>query len=136
MDGGGRADSLREDMSMIRKMPVPGLDPGMEAGFPKRSCSTKINSRLRCARAACGAVPDAAPPRAARAARLRRQRLARARHSETLLPQPHFVAPLAPARRLPARARSPVPKVRLRAPADARFRGRARGVRQYDRASV
>jgi hypothetical protein len=22
--------------SMIRKMPVPGLDPGMEAGFPKK----------------------------------------------------------------------------------------------------
>src|ERR1700685_705482 len=24
---------------MIRKKPVPGLDPGMETGFPKRSCS-------------------------------------------------------------------------------------------------
>jgi hypothetical protein len=22
--------------SMIRKMPVPGLDPGMETGFPKK----------------------------------------------------------------------------------------------------
>src|ERR1700683_4045031 len=27
---------------MIRKKPVTGLDPVMEAGFPKRSCSTKM----------------------------------------------------------------------------------------------
>src|SRR5580704_17786146 len=30
---------------MIRKMPVPGLDPGMETGFPKRSCATKMLER-------------------------------------------------------------------------------------------
>src|ERR1700722_431951 len=27
---------------MIRKKPVTGLDPVMETGFPKRSCSTKM----------------------------------------------------------------------------------------------
>src|SRR6202035_1701980 len=27
---------------MIPKMPVPGLDPGMDTGFRKRSCSTKM----------------------------------------------------------------------------------------------
>jgi len=26
---------------MIRKKPVAGLDPVMDAGFPKRSCSNK-----------------------------------------------------------------------------------------------
>jgi len=28
--------------SMIRKKPALGLDPGVEAGFPKRSCSAKV----------------------------------------------------------------------------------------------
>src|ERR1700730_14522878 len=32
---------------MIRKMPVPGLDPGMETGFPKGSCSNKMLERNR-----------------------------------------------------------------------------------------
>jgi len=27
---------------MIRRKPVTGLDPVMDAGFPKRSCTTKI----------------------------------------------------------------------------------------------
>jgi hypothetical protein len=31
--------------SMIRKKPVTGLDSVMEAGFPKRSCSTKMLER-------------------------------------------------------------------------------------------
>jgi hypothetical protein len=31
---------------MIREEPVTGLDPVMEAGFPKRSCSTK-NARVQ-----------------------------------------------------------------------------------------
>jgi len=30
---------------MIRKKPVTGLDPVMETGFPKRSCSTKMPER-------------------------------------------------------------------------------------------
>jgi hypothetical protein len=30
---------------MIRKKPVTGLDPVMEAGFPKRSCSSKTQER-------------------------------------------------------------------------------------------
>jgi hypothetical protein len=30
---------------MIRKKPVTGLDPVMETGFPKRSCSTKMLER-------------------------------------------------------------------------------------------
>jgi hypothetical protein len=35
----------RANWSMIRKKPVLGLDPRMEAGFPKRSCSTKMPER-------------------------------------------------------------------------------------------
>jgi hypothetical protein len=31
---------------MIRKMPVTGLDPMMDTGFPKRSCSTKMLARM------------------------------------------------------------------------------------------
>jgi hypothetical protein len=31
--------------SMIRKKLVLGLDPGMEAGLPKRSCSIKMLER-------------------------------------------------------------------------------------------
>jgi hypothetical protein len=30
---------------MIRKKPVTGLDPVMETGFPKRSCSSKMPGR-------------------------------------------------------------------------------------------
>jgi len=31
---------------MNRKKPARGLDPRVESGFPKRSCSTKMRSRL------------------------------------------------------------------------------------------
>jgi hypothetical protein len=31
---------------MIRKKPVTGLDPVMDTGFPKRSCSTKMPARM------------------------------------------------------------------------------------------
>src|SRR5580692_2167918 len=31
---------------MIRRKPVPGLEPGMETGFPKRSCSPEVLERI------------------------------------------------------------------------------------------
>ena len=35
------AEQAEASWSIIRKKPTPGLDPRVEAGFPKRSCSTK-----------------------------------------------------------------------------------------------
>jgi hypothetical protein len=57
---------------MIRKMPIPGLDPGMEAGFPKRSCSNKMLQHQSIQSEASGRVTVMAASRTMASSFLRR----------------------------------------------------------------